>query len=147
PQTGFAMALVRMLAFKSAGTTAGEGSSAPARASRPAQLRPPIQPTQAARQPVQSERSARPESPAGQRAGQTAGAGERPRSPAGADRARAQVRDIPAADHDGDAGMSGSPAPGSRVDADAASVGGISFDGDWSEIAAQVPANGLSRQF
>ena len=63
PQTGFAMALVRMLAFKTVGNHAtGQGASAaarPAQTSRPAQASPPTRPSPPA-QPSRLPQASRP---------------------------------------------------------------------------------------
>jgi DNA polymerase-3 subunit gamma/tau len=97
PQTGFVMALVRMLAFRSAGAEATAGGGSPA-----------VTQAQASRVPLQAAR---------------------------APRAQATARVAAPASMQASA-LTQAAAPG----------GELRVDGDWSELAARLPAGGMSRQ-
>ncbi len=119
PQTGFAMALVRMLAFKNAGNaTAGHAAPSPASSNRSSPAARPAQPRVRLAQAVPTaQASQHPADPAAAVAGSRA-----PRDDALPERAAASK-----------------PAP--------AGGGGLAIDGDWSEFTARLPAGGASRQF
>ena len=122
PETGFAMALVRMLAFKSAGgAISGQGAAAPARAGAPAAVSRPSQPAEPAGvEPARATRS---------------GAAS-----------RASASSASGASRISDEGAPKPPSGGPDM-AERSATGGLTLDGEWSEVTARLPANGLSRQF
>ena len=122
PETGFAMALVRMLAFKSAGgAISGQGAAAPARAGAPAAVSRPSQPAE----------------PAGVEPARATRSGAASRASASSASGASRISD------------EGAPKPpsGGPAMAERSATGGLTLDGEWSEVTARLPANGLSRQF
>ncbi len=127
PQTGFTMALVRMLAFKAAAASAGLASTDTPRAGA------------ASRAPVGSRSAVAQRAPAGappvQGRGSTAAASLNGGAPA------SRTLSPQAAQ------ATAAPPAGAGASAAAAAAGAFEFDGDWSELTARLPATGLSRQF
>jgi DNA polymerase III subunit gamma/tau len=120
PQTGFTMALVRMLAFKAAdGHAAGQGAGmAGGHASPPQAVRAPrTQPSPQSAPPQQSAPSQRS-------------------TPA--------QRSVPS--QQGAQPLPGAP-PAQATRPTAAGNAAIRIEGEWSEFTERLPANGLSRQF